>query len=398
MPLNVGLNAVSLLSPLTGVGQYTLRLIAALQDEPDVSVSYFNGAAWSERRLQCDCAASDLNVSSPLLAPAGQRIFLHAKRAFKALVPKSYDLMRLCQQQTFKQGLKKAPIELYHEPNFIPFKFNGPTVITVHDLSVLALPETHAGAAVRAVGRRLPRAVERADAVIAVSHATREEIIKMLNVNPAKVFTIYNGVGEAFAPRKAAATQSVLERYGLNYNSYVLAVGTLEPRKNIRRLCRAYRALPQALRRRYPLVLAGGRGWRQGEFSTELTALQREGHLIATGYLGAHDLSRLYAGAALCVYPSLYEGFGLPVVEAMASGTAVMTSACSSLPEVAGDAAWLVDPHDEAAIRKALRALLEDEARRAELGRRGIERAKLFRWEETARQTLNVYRHVLEND
>ena len=248
-----------------------------------------------------------------------------------------------------------------------------------------------------APSRQLPDAVERADAIIAVTESTRQEIIATFGLNPAKIVAIHNGVGPQFRPLSQAETAAVLHSHQLTHKGYILNVGTLEPRKNLIRLARAYRSLPTALRDRYPLVIVGMKGWHYESIEQELGPLLRSGHVRLPGYIPAEALPALYAGAAMLVYPSLYEGFGLPLVEAMASGTPVITSNRSSMPEVVGNAGILVEPEDETMIAEAIRQLLEDKNAAQRLQQQGLERARQFTWERCAQQTLAVYRQVLQS-
>jgi alpha-1,3-rhamnosyl/mannosyltransferase len=228
----------------------------------------------------------------------------------------------------------------------------------------------------------LPLAIRRARALLCISEATRTALVdrfpaaaRTASAVPLAADARFDGSGAEEARRKLA-----LDR------PYVLITGTLEPRKNLPRLIAAFAALPPDLRDRYELVLAGPRGW---DLADTDASIARHRELVRTlGYVDEADLPGLYAGAELFCYPSLQEGFGLPILEAMGSGTAVLTSDVSSMPEVAGDAACLVDPLDTEAIRAALEELLRDDALRADLARRGRERAARFSWERTARETL----------
>ncbi len=388
--LRIAMNATSLLSPLTGIGQYTYQLSRAL-GRRDTRLSYFYGPVWSERLLESEADVNAARDAGSRMGPATRKAMVGVKRLVKSVVPRPYDVARFLQQRWFSRGLRSREIDVYHDPNFIPFRFEGPTVITIHDLSVLTLPHMHPKDRVKAIGGRLQWAVEEADAIITVSEFVREEVTEILGVPADKVTAIHNGVDTVFQPKDASQTDASLSRFGLRHEGYVLAVGTLEPRKNLARLCRAYRALPEAVRQEYPLVLAGMKGWGDADFARDLAALEKEGSLVTPGYLPSDDLRNLYAGAALFVYPSVYEGFGLPVAEAMASGTPVITSNVSSLPEVAGDAACLVDPLDIDDIASALDRLLTDDAMRQRLAKAGLERARQFTWDATARDTLAVY-------
>ena len=186
-------------------------------------------------------------------------------------------------------------------------------------------------------------------------------------------------------------TQEVLAALGIE-GRYVLAVGTLEPRKNLSRLLDAHMQLPEALRARFPLMVAGGGGWKNEELTEKLATVDHVRHL---GAVDRSQLTALYTGAALFVYPSIAEGFGLPILEAMACGTPVLTSNTTSMPEIAGGAALLVDPHDTTAIARQLEQLLTDSVAVKDLSERGLARAQEFSWEKTARATLDVYRAAL---
>ncbi|OGP12527.1 MAG: hypothetical protein A2052_00015 [Deltaproteobacteria bacterium GWA2_54_12] len=187
--------------------------------------------------------------------------------------------------------------------------------------------------------------------------------------------------------------QRVRARYGLPAK-FVLFIGSLEPRKNIKGLLRAYSCLPEKMQKEFPMVIAGGRGWLNSDIPGLVSELGIKDRVHFAGFINDEDLSAVYSMASLFVYPSLYEGFGLPILEAMACGTPVVTSKTSSMPEVAGDAAALIDPSDADELAFSMRQLLESDAKRAELVIKGFERAKMFSWEKCARETLAVYRRV----
>ncbi|MEA2358162.1 MAG: hypothetical protein QOI62_1422 [Solirubrobacteraceae bacterium] len=258
-----------------------------------------------------------------------------------------------------------------------------PAVVTVYDLVAFEreLGAPHGSLAERAT---LPLAVRRAAALACISRATRDALIERFPAATARAHVVELGVeARFFAGEQQAAAAA--ERLGLE-RPYVLMTGTLEPRKNVARAVAAFAGLPAELRDRYELVLAGPRGWGTEEIDAALAA---HSHLVRVlGHVPEADLPGLYAGAELFVYPSLREGFGLPVLEAMAAGTAVVTSDVSSLPEVGGDAARYADPYSVDAIRDEIAALLRDDGLRAQLAARGRERARGFDWERTARETL----------
>jgi glycosyltransferase involved in cell wall biosynthesis len=287
-----------------------------------------------------------------------------------------------------------APV-LYHEMNTIARPFAGVTVVTVHDLSFRADPHLHPPARVAWMERRLPGTLRQARRFVAVSDFTKAEMVARLGVAAARIDVVPLGLSADFHPVDAAAAAPVLAHFGLVDRGYVLAVSTLEPRKNFDRLLAAHGLLPTPLRMRFPLVIAGGRGWGN---TLDMAATARhvaDGTLRLPGYVGDDDLAPLYARAAVVAYPSLYEGFGLPVLEAMACGTPLVVSNDSAVAETAGDAALLVDPRDPAAIAEGLRRVLEDAALADELRTRGLARAAGFTWDRMADGLVQSWRLAL---
>lgn len=345
---------------------------------PGIEAHYFWGYRWSRQ------------MRARTMPGAGS-----IKNAVKALVPRAYDVERAVRQAAFSLGARRRNIDLYHAPSFIPLAFPGPTVITVHDLSHLRYPETHPASRVAMLARRLPAALREASFVLVDSEFVRGELLAEYSLPPEKVVTTHLGVSPRFRPMAKEEARPVLERLELEYGRYILSVGTLEPRKNVAATLEAYSMLPAATRAAYPLVLAGVAGWRMEKLAGRIAAMARSGALRALGYVPEADLPALYAGAAVLAYPSLYEGFGLPVLEAMASGVPVVTSNRSSLPEVAGDAAQIMEPEDCAALRGALMAMLDPSADRQRRVARGIAWAKTFTWERCAEQTIAVYRRAV---
>ena len=264
-----------------------------------------------------------------------------------------------------------------------------PSVAVVHDL-VAFEPELRAPRGSLAERLTLPVAIKRAAAMLCVSQATADLLTERTPSVAPRTHVVPHGVQPRFYDGARTAAE-VKARHGLA-KPYVLITGTLEPRKNLVRAIGAFAALPEAMRASHDLVLAGPRGWATGAIDD---AVRRHEHLVRTlGHVPEDDLPGLYAGAAVFLYPSLREGFGLPVLEAMAAGTPTLTSSISSLPEVGGDAVAYADPYDERAIGDELRALLADDARRTDLARRGPERARQFTWERTARETLALLEQV----
>jgi alpha-1,3-rhamnosyl/mannosyltransferase len=275
---------------------------------------------------------------------------------------------------------------VYHEPNHIPMRWHGPTVTTIHDLSVIRHPEWHPADRVHWYRREFDRGLSQSSHFIAVSQFTKREMVDVLGVSADRISVIYNGVRAEFKPKTRDRIGPTLSRFGIE-KEYLLFVGTLEPRKNLERLLRAFAALPAAARKRFDLVIAGGVGWGEVHALAKSSAES----VRLTGYLTDADLADLYAGARALVWPSLYEGFGLPPLECMACGRPALVGAVASLPEVVGDAGWLVDPLDVDSIRTGLSRLIEDDALVERLAGRCLERAGRFTWERSAREHAEVY-------
>lgn len=260
---------------------------------------------------------------------------------------------------------------------------------TIHDLTCFLMPELHPAANLRAE-HSFAEILKRADGLIAVSHSTRNDAVRVLGIAPEKITVIHSGVADAFFDCAPAAVDDVRRGYQLQ-RPFVLFVGTIEPRKNLDTLLNAFAALPDELRREYDLVVAGPVGWH-----AEAT-VERLKSVRYLGYIPEADLAPLTAAAAVFAYPSLYEGFGFPVAQAMAAGVPVITSNVSSLPEVAGDAALLVDPRSESELRGALERMLTQPELRAQLGAAGRARAARFRWTECAAESLKFFRQITDS-
>lgn len=286
--------------------------------------------------------------------------------------------------------------DLFHFPDFaLPPVRRGATVVTVHDLSFMLVPEC-ADQRLRAhLERVVPLSVREADFVCADSENTRNELTTLLDVAPERTAVVYGGVDQRFHPvTDPAVLEATRQKYGLTF-PFIFYMGTIEPRKNLGRLLQAYTRLRQKYRSPHRLVIAGGLGWLYQEVLRDIDQLAAEQKVVFLGRVPDDDLPVLYSLCDLFVFPSLYEGFGLPPLEAMACGKPVVCSSSSSLPEVVGDAGVFVSPYDVDGLAEALGQLLEDPDRRKWLGERGIERARRFTWEDAARQTLDIYRRLV---
>jgi glycosyltransferase involved in cell wall biosynthesis len=359
----------------------------------DLRITYYTdgGIARYARRL-----ASAL----PELAPEHEHVHLYRRGHHETFSARARRVV--CWTPAHHQfersalGLELLPkrLDLLHSPDFIPPYFGvGRRVITVHDLTFLHHPEFLTEDSRRYYAGNIRQSIEVADAIIAVSHATKADLVDLLDVPVEKVRVVHQGLDERFRVLPASDVDATLMQYDLE-RGYILFVGTFEPRKNVPGLLRAYAHLRKCRPDAPPLVLVGNRGWLFNEAARLMESLGLREHVRYFENLPDPDLPALYNGARVLALTSHYEGFGFPILEAMASGTPCVISDRSSLPEVAGPAALAVDPNDAEALANALDRLLTDRSLHAELRQRGLERAGSFSWERTARETLAVYRDV----
>jgi len=288
-------------------------------------------------------------------------------------------------------------VRLFHATDFtLPPTLPGTkTLLTVHDLSFVRAPETSTPVLKAYLDRVVPRSARRATHVLADSQATKDDLIELYGMPPEKITVLLSGVNPEFKPvTDTNSLRAVRQRYQIPDNPYIMSIGTVQPRKNYARLITALAALGPA-HEDVHLVIAGGRGWLDSPIFRAVYDQGLEDRVHFIGFARDEDLPALYSGAACLAYPSLYEGFGFPVLEAMACATPVVTSTISSMPEVAGDAALLVDPYSVEAIAEALGRLLSDSELRETLVRRGIEQAAQFTWSRTARQLREIYDGML---
>ncbi len=294
-------------------------------------------------------------------------------------------------------SLEIAPLglDLLHSPDFIPpFRRRCRSIITIHDLAFLLYPHFLTEESARYYGH-IDQAVRHTDHIIAVSETTKRDAIRLLGVPADKITVIYEAANPKYRPleRRTPLLKEALKRYGIP-GPFILFVSTIEPRKNLPTLLRAYRRLLDEYKPEVELVVVGERGWLYEEVFALTEELDLKEKVLYLGRLSVDDLLLLYNAARLHVHPALYEGFGLPPLEAMACGTPTIVANVSSLPEVVGDAALLVDPQDECGWTVAIWRGLTDEGLRAELREKGLKRARLFSWKKAAQETLALYRSL----
>jgi glycosyltransferase involved in cell wall biosynthesis len=291
--------------------------------------------------------------------------------------------------------LRQIRADLVHEPVFIAPLFNAcPTVITIHDLSFIRLPHLFRPANRLYLTLMTRLSARRARRLIAVSAHTATESAKLLSVPEERIDVIYHGVNPAFRPLPGDKVEAFRQHQGLP-ERFVLCVGTLEPRKNHTRLVEAFARIHDG---KTKLVLVGGRGWLHDELFARVKTLGLSDDVIFPGYVMNEDLPLWYNAATAFAYPSLYEGFGMPILESQACGTPVVASNAPPLPEAAGDAALLADPYDVEMLAARLNQILTDETLRFELRERGLAHASQFTWTRTAQETVRAYRHAASTD
>jgi glycosyltransferase involved in cell wall biosynthesis len=317
-------------------------------------------------------------------------------RAKEIVLPGKSPLARLWREHVLiPRACRRERIDLLHCPkSAVPFFSPCPVVVTLHDLIPIKHPETEKFAARVYWRLQIPVAARRSDFIITDSDHARREIMVDFRVPADRIRTIMLAFDPAMlAPRDGAAGRAIRARYGLP-DGYVLYVGTIQPRKNLDTLIEAYHRLKVSGEIAEKLVIVGRKGWLYEGLFARIRELRLDDDVIFTGFVTDAELPFIYDGARVFVYLSLFEGFGLPPLEAMACGVPVITSNTTSLPEVVGDAGITLPPRDVAGVATALKALLNDPARGARLREEGRARARLFSWDETARQTLEVYRRI----
>ncbi|WP_176056998.1 glycosyltransferase family 1 protein [Paraburkholderia sp. BCC1876] len=368
MKLILGVDAIS--PPLTGIGRYTWELARqyATGDYGFDALRFFSAGRWI-------ADPSLLLSTAPKNAPRS--------RLKKVLSPPAS-----LRKWRLKQGMRHS---LFHSPNYFLPESADSGVVTIHDLSVFKYPETHPVERLRHFERSFESTLQRANHLITDSEAIREEVSGFFGWSKEKITAVHLGVPQEFQPYEASSLVAPLAEIGLTPGSYGLCVSTLEPRKRIDRLLDAYSELPLRLRETCQLVLAGSSGWLNDALREKIRRGEGEGWLRYLGFVPEVSLPALYAGARAFFLPSLYEGFGLPVLEALASGVPTLTSNCSSLPEVAGGAAWLVEPDNHDALREGIEKVITDDIWRVTAIQRGLDVAREMTWQKCARQTVAVY-------
>jgi len=380
--MHIGVEATNLRSQqLGGVWRYTESLIRALgrlTSPHRYSLLFFNAfKPWAR--------VPPPSVSSPamrLVEVTSNSNFLFT--FFVPMIPRAWG------GPTVESFLGRVAV--FHSVNAVALpQRNGRRVVTVQDLTCLHFPQFHPWVRRTLFRMGVRRAARLADAIIVPSSATKRDLATWLPPADKKIRVVPLAPREHFVPLSSRESLPVIDRYGLPYRDYLLFVGNVEPRKNLLALVEAYNRLRESTQLRPRLALAGGEGWKNQVIHQAAAISPYAADIRFLGYVPDAELPALMNGALAFVYPSIYEGFGLPPLEAMGCGTPVITSNRSSLPEVVGDAALLVDPNDRAGLADAMARIVDEEPLREDLRERGLKQAQRFSWEDTARLTLRVY-------
>lgn len=364
----LGFDASSLVGQKSGVGYYAARLLAHL------------------------AAGADTGIVERILILSNREVSTPTSRRLEICRAGRFPVRAVWMQLVLPFLLRRLRADLIHYPNFLaPLAGRTPYVVTVHDMSLAHFPRYHPLKARLLTSTLLPACARNAELVLAPSEATRRDVIRLLGIPGDRVKVIPHAAGSEFRPTPDRAPAMSL----VGDAPYLLYVGTIEPRKNLVRVLRAFARVAASLPN-HRFLIVGQRGWLYEDVLREAARPELKGRVVIAGYVSEDQLPALYSTADVFVYASLCEGFGFPVIEAMACGTPVVTSFTSSLGELASNAAWVVDPESEVALAEAMAAVCSDANLRAELRHRGQARAATFSWERTAAETSSAYREALE--
>ena len=389
--MHVILNVESLVKPSGGIGRYTKHLLEGFIKSDDIDkVSCFAEHHWT------DGAEFLAGINKPLVHTALIQSSVKSQiRLMIRSVPFVYQAYTFYRSKAFNFRAKAYCDAIYQEPNFILKPFQGIAIPTIHDLSHLHFPQYHPKERVDFMNKNLSGTISRADHILTDSEFIKNELVQILNVDKERITAIPLGVDLSFHPRSENELKPVLSKYNLLPDRYLLSLSTLEPRKNIIQMLDSYMSLKQSIREEYPLVIVGGDGWNNSDIKYKIKALENSGHIKYIGYVTDNDLPYIVAGARSFVFIPFYEGFGLPPLEAMASGIPVLTSNVSSLSEVVADSGLMVEPGDNDAIVYNLEKVLTDKEWRNKAVAKGLKQSKQFHWDNCVDKTIKIYKNLL---
>ncbi len=379
--MKILIDTTPLLKDLSGVGYVTYQYAKELQRLEPATLFYY---AWFYSKTLKE-------------RPLGN--YEKAIALAKKYLPRPYLLTHSAKTAIFNYTILKEHPDIFIQPNYISFPTLFPlqTITFIHDLSHIRYKEFHPKERVEYFEKNLQKSINRSTKIVTISQFTKQELITLGLCGEEKIEVIPNGVDESFQPMNEKEFLRQTKRFQLPYKDYFLFVGTLEPRKNLQTLLQSYLLYLLKTSNPTPLILAGGIGWRSEHFDELLQKARATGYVQSIGYVSQPELIALYSGAKAFVFPSFYEGFGLPPLEAMACGAPVIASNSSSIPEVVEDAAILVDPHDPNSLAQTLQQIDNDASLRLILSKKGLKRAQKFSWRTSAQRLYRLIKDVAKS-
>jgi alpha-1,3-rhamnosyl/mannosyltransferase len=365
------------------MGHYTKRLVDGVALHRDVdNIFCFNGKGFTNN------GSADIQLNQRAKAIAIAR-----------LIPKARALRDMVVNYGFRTQstklLDRYSRVVYLEPGYVLKPFDGPAVPIIYDLSNITCPKFHPYDRVKYLNEKIPKSLARSTRVVTISQFVKKQIVEVYGTNEDIIDVVYPVVDSAFFPKTIEKVASALQNYHIS-PGYFLAVGTIEPRKNLLGLIEAFKRMPKELRVKHPLVIVGTKGWKCNIQSKSASVLAASGQMCNLGYVRQEDLPYIYAGACALVYPSFYEGFGMPVAEAMACGTPVITSNCSAMPEAAGNGALLVNPKDIEGITASMWMIVRNPLLREDLVNNSLEVSKKYTLENSVSSIIQTLKAAIE--
>ena len=374
--MRIGIDVTSAITQGGGIGRYTRELVRALvATDQENEYRFFSAKPIAKPPVENPVPQASNTSYHP--SPLNERWLYRLWYRAQLPIPVQWTMGKL---------------DLFHSPDFVlpPTSGKIPTLLTVHDLSFVFFPDVYPKPLVAYLNKVVPRSVKKASHILADSQATKEDLIRVYGVTEDKITVLYSGADKRFQPvTDGSKIRAVRQKHNLVNTPYILSVGTVQPRKNYQMLIRAF--APVAQHHPHNLIISGGKGWLYDEMMAEVEKQGLNGRVHFIGFVDDEDLPTLYSEATLFVMPSIYEGFGIPILEAMGCGTPVISSNVSSLPEVTGDASVLLPPDNQLAWTEAIENLLQNPAQREALVKLGFAQTKKFSWQKSAKQLLQIY-------
>jgi len=387
--MKIALDGLPLLTPKTGIGRYTWELGNALNHIQNGPQAHFFYGIHHLHRLKQNLSDKNRKNNHILLTESFSAH--HDTRWMPDSIKTTLKNIAALGECRLRRP------DLFHATNYTAARFDIPLVVTVHDLSFIRYPQAHFKERLNWIETSFYNTLDRASSIICPSNFTKNELIELVHIPEEDIHVTWYGINRSFKQRNTAEIVFSLNEYNLSPQQYVLSVGTLEPRKNIETLIKAYHMLPAKLQERLPLVIVGIRGWKEKEIYRLIKDERVSGNIRILGYVPENVLPFIFSGASLFVFPSLYEGFGFPPLEAMACGVPTIVSDKASLPEVVGNGAVQLNPQNIEKLSELMELLLTDKRLRRQLIDKGLKRAKIFTWEACAESTYNIYKKTLNN-